>query len=161
MPRYVSLSIQLKLITLSQYGADLILFQTIMHFQSSVPTGLRGYSKIQTIGKKSNIYDAANKLQFQNDRRLSLLNLFLSTSAILLLRVLGQATRLPPVLFDGKSFFLSQIKGQSGLMTSVLPTIIVLLCFLVSTNHEQWVLQPYSLCSIQLKPVSPILLNLD
>lgn len=107
------------------------------------------------------MYDAANKLQFQNDRRLSLLDLFLSTSAILLLRVLGQATRLPPVLFEGNYFFLSQIKGQSRLMTSVLPTIIVLLCFLMSTNYEQRVLQPYSLSSIQLKLVSPILLKLD
>lgn len=105
------LSLHLRLIILSQKHPDYNLFETIMHFQSSIPTGLRGHPELPTTGKKFTKCEVPTELKISNGRRSSLLNLFLSTSAILLLRFLGETIRLPPVLTEGKSLSTS-LKGK-------------------------------------------------
>lgn len=82
-----------------------------MHFQSSVPASLRGspelysYPELHTMGEKFAKFDAPKKLEIQNPRRLSFLNLFLSILSLFIIRFMGETIRLPTVWSDGKSLF--------------------------------------------------------
>lgn len=73
-----------------------------MHFQTFSPASLRAHTDLQALGQELGKQEAPTDLKTPTPPSFSFLNLFLSASAILTARFLGEKMGLTPVWSAGK-----------------------------------------------------------
>jgi hypothetical protein len=83
-----------------------------MHFQTFLPANLRGHTNLYSMGQEFSKREASTKLKPQAPLPFSLLNLFLSFSAVLISRFLGETMGLTPVWSAGRRRFSTTEKSK-------------------------------------------------